>query len=113
MSGFPHGLTDNPGRDYELRGSEIVAVPNRTGGGMTCYQDARDALRELKQGAYGTYNIMGTGPRLLTDSAAFSFAPHFVNALRAAYYAGIDEKNERPHSDCGVTAGVAAMMEES
>lgn len=44
---------------------------------------------------------------------ADELAPIIETFGRACYYAGIDDKSERPNSDRGITAGVAAMVEES
>ncbi len=134
MSGYPPGLEASPhgdallkpGHDYELRGSEIKEVPNRTGGGMTDYHDVRDALCNLRDQPSGTMGI--NGKRLLTDSAAFSLAPIFVRALRAEreagflraaqfyYDGGYSESVRLTATDVKeepITAGVAAMMEKS
>ena len=48
---------------------------------MTAYHDARDVLCKVRENPPGT---MDKRRRLLTDSAAFDLAPHFVGALRAA-----------------------------
>lgn len=80
---------------------------------MTTNHEVRDMLCKMRTGAYGKVVLSGNGPRVLTDSAAFALTPQFVNALRAAYYAGIDDDSERPHSDRGVTAGIEEMTEMS
>ena len=98
MSGLPHPF----GRDYELRGNEIVAVPNRTGGGMTAYE----ALAN---------NLGSGGFRFTVSGVAHHLTPDFERALRRAYDKGYDVDDEEPvyDPDSGVTAGVEAMVEES
>ena len=82
---------------------------------MTDYHDVRDALCKLREGAYGNVGMSANGQRLLTDSAAFSLAPIFVRALRAAYDKGYDVEMDEPVYDpaSGITAGVEAMVEKS
>ncbi len=82
------------------------ALPNRTGGGM----NVREALEKLLLEKYAMIN-------------ANNLAPIIERALRAAYDkgsydhgtdTGLSYRNDSPFmdSDHGVTAGVAAMMEE-
>ena len=52
------------------------------GESMTDYHDVRDALCKMRDQPSGPMGI--NGERTLTDWAAFTLAPHFVRALRAA-----------------------------
>ena len=56
---------------------------------MTDYHDVRDALCNMRDQPDGTMGI--NGKRLLTDWTAYTLAPHFVRALRAAESGGMKE----------------------
>ena len=56
---------------------------------MTDYQDVRDALCNMKE--VEVPGGFAEPPRLLTDWAAFTLAPRFVRALRAAESGGMKE----------------------
>ena len=54
---------------------------------MTDYHDVRDALCNMRDQPDGPMGI--NGKRLLTDSAAYDLAAHFVRAIRAAESGGM------------------------
>ncbi len=93
MSGYPHGLNApphgdallRPGKDYELQGNEIVAVPNRTGGGMT-------TLREAAEGMV----VLADMDRIPAPNACvwFNAFDRRIEALRAALAATADAPPE-------------------
>ena len=122
MSGLPNAFSPphgdallRPGRDYELRGNEIVAVPNRTGGGMTTLREALEKTKGERYCDHEGYDdhCHNCTAWLVKGEVYADLAPIIEKAVRAGYDRGFrDRAVEDPcDNQNGVTAGVAAMVE--
>ena len=114
MSGLPHPFASPHGD---------ALLPNRTGGGMTTEEALLTFQRErICHGGKCDLGCHACTAFMVRGEVLQDLAPIIERALRAAWSEGANDMVERSRSlhgkndftsDRGVTAGVAAMMEES
>lgn len=118
MTGYPHGLEASAGRDYKLRGSEIV--PDRTGGQMNVQGVLEDIHGERicsDDHVHLDNHCHACTAHLAQGELVDRLAPIIEKALRAAamemnaVHGWADGDVTAIEVNQCVTAGVAAMVE--